>query len=192
MRLIFDSGNKCRQENGWRSSLNAGLRVRRRKVEVTYPDFEEFVASLNAHRVRYLIVGGYAVAFHARPRATKDIDILVDPTVANAKRAVRALEDFLGSPAPNVTIQQLTNPRTLVVLGVPPIRIDILTSIDGVTSFGGAWKRRSQGQFGRVAANYISLEDLMASKAATPPSRLQDKADLAILGRVLASVKKRR
>ncbi|HMA91466.1 MAG TPA: hypothetical protein VKP30_02225 [Polyangiaceae bacterium] len=118
-----------------------------------YPDFEEFIESLNAHRVRYLIIGGYAVAFHARPRATKDIDVLVDPTVANARRVVNALTSFLGSIGPDITVARLTNPRTLVVLGVSPVRIDILTSIDGINSFAGVWKRRSQGRFGRAIAN---------------------------------------
>ena len=63
---------------------------------MTFPDFEEFIASLNAHRVRYLIVGGYAVGFHARPRATKDIDVLVDRTRANARRTRACLIELLG------------------------------------------------------------------------------------------------
>lgn len=155
-----------------------------------YPAFEEFIESLNVHRVRYLIIGGYAVAFHARPRATKDIDVLVDRTVANARRVIRALAEFLGPPDPDVSVEQLTNPRTLVVLGVSPVRIDILTSIDGVTSFAFAWKRRVQGRFGRALANYIALDDLIAAKAATPASRLQDKADLAVLQRALAAGKR--
>jgi hypothetical protein len=148
---------------------------------MAYPDFEEFIECLNAHRVKYLIVGGYAVAFHARPRATKDIDVLVEPTVANAKRAIVALGAFLGAATPDITVARLTNPRTLVVLGVAPVRIDILTSISGIMSFGAAWKRRVQGQFGRTPANYIALEDLIAAKAAT--DRPQDKADLAVLER---------
>lgn len=68
---------------------------------MTFPDFEEFIASLNAHRVRYLIVGGYAVGFHARPRATKHIDVLVDRSLANARRTRAALRSFLGADAPN-------------------------------------------------------------------------------------------
>jgi hypothetical protein len=94
---------------------------------VTFRDFEEFFASLNAHRARYLIVGGYAVGFHARPRATKDIDVLVDRTRANARRCIAALTTFLGTTPPNITVAKLESPRALVVLGVPPIRIDILT-----------------------------------------------------------------
>jgi len=153
---------------------------------VIYPDFEEFIASLNARRARYLIVGAYAVAFHARPRATKDIDVLVDPTAANAKRVLAAMHDFLGTPMPNVTVERLTNPRTLIVLGVAPVRIDVLTSIDGVPAFAAAWKRRARGVFGETPTQYLSLVDLIATKSATPASRVQDKADLVHLKRVAA------
>jgi predicted nucleotidyltransferase len=152
-----------------------------RRESVEFPDFEEFIASLNAHRVRYLIVGAYAVGFHARPRATKDIDILVDRTAANARRVRAALVSFLGSPAPNITQAKLENPRTLIVLGVSPVRIDILTSIDGVASFTGAWQRRCEGRYGSTLAYFLSLEDLITAKAAS--GRPQDLADLDALER---------
>ena len=156
---------------------------------MTFPDFEEFIASLNAHRVRYLIVGGYAVGFHARPRATKDIDILVDRTATNARRTRAALRSFLGADAPNITLAKLMDPRTLIVLGVAPVRIDILTSIDGVRSFTAAWKRRARGVYGSADAHFISLRDLMASKSAA--ARPQDLADLDVLRRVEARRKTR-
>jgi hypothetical protein len=104
------------------------------RASLIFPDFAEFIACLNANRVRYLIVGAYAVGFHARPRATKDIDVLLDRTPANARRGCKAITSFLGSSPPNVTDAALMNPRTLIVLGVAPVRIDILTSIDGITS----------------------------------------------------------
>ena len=148
---------------------------------MTFPDFVEFIASLNAHRVRYLIVGGYAVGFHARPRATKDIDVLVDRTASNARRTRAALLAFLGADAPNITEARLMDPRTLIVLGVAPVRIDVLTSIDGLRSFGAAWKRRSTGSYGTAVAHFLSLEDLIASKAAA--GRPQDLADLDVLRR---------
>lgn len=156
---------------------------------MSYPDFEEFIASLNAHRVRYLIVGAHAVAFHARPRATKDIDILIDPTPANAKRAHAAIIDFLGADAPGITVDKLVDPKTLIVLGVAPIRIDVLTSILGVDSFAKAWRRRVEGSFGATPTQYLSLQDLIAAKDATPATRLQDKADLAVLQRVASKVR---
>ena len=144
-----------------------------------FPDFAEFIACLNANRVRYLIVGGYAVGFHARPRATKDLDVLLDRTQANARRACTAIASFLGTPAPNITVSALMNPRTLIVLGVPPVRIDILTSIDGVSSFAAAWKRRAQGHFGDVPTQYISRDDLVAAKRAS--ARPQDLVDVDVL-----------
>jgi len=151
---------------------------------VTFPDFEEFIASLNAHRVRYLIVGGYAVGFHARPRATKDLDVLVDRSQANARRTRAALLAFLGSDAPNITLAGLMNPRTLVVLGVPPIRIDVRTSIDGVPAFAAAWKRRVDAAYGASPAHWISIDDLITAKVAS--GRPQDLADVDVLRRVVA------
>jgi hypothetical protein len=151
---------------------------------VAFPDFEEFIASLNAHRVRYLIVGAYAVGFHARPRATKDLDVLVERTVGNARRTRACLVDFLGSEAPNITEEKLLDPRTLIVLGVAPVRIDVLTSIDGLPSFAAAWRRRAKGSYGSVPAAFLALEDLMAAKRAA--GRPQDLADLHLLRRVVA------
>jgi hypothetical protein len=151
---------------------------------VTFPDFEEFIASLNARRVRYLIVGGYAVGFHARPRATKDIDVLLDRTAANAVRARDAITDFLKAEAPNITKAKLLDPRTLIVLGVAPVRIDVLTSIDGVPSFAAAWRRRARGTYGATPAMFISLVDLVASKRAA--GRPQDLADVDVLERARA------
>ena len=151
---------------------------------MTFPDFEEFIASLNENRVRYLIVGGYAVAFHARPRATKAIDVLVDRTVANAKRLRKALARFLDSDESVFDLAALTNPRTLLVLGSPPVRIDVLTAIDGVPPFAAAWKRRSEGSYASTPAHYISLADLIASKRAA--GRAQDKADVDVLERTAA------
>jgi hypothetical protein len=157
---------------------------------VTFLDFEEFIASLNAHRVRYLIVGGYAVGFHARPRATKDLDVLLDRSVANVRRARAALIAFLGAEAPNITEAKLTDPRTLIVLGVAPVRIDVLTSIEGVPSFAAAWKRRVAGSYGSTTAQFLSLGDLIAAKAAA--GRPQDLADLDVLQRVARRVEKKR
>jgi hypothetical protein len=148
---------------------------------LTFPDFEEFIASLNAQRVRYLI----AVGFHARPRATKDLDVLVDRTEANARRTVAALRRFLGARARNVTVAKLRNPRTLVVLGVAPVRIDVMTSIAGVPSFRAAWQRRVEGRYGATVAWFVSVEDLVAAKQAA--GRPQDLADLDVLRRVRKS-----
>lgn len=151
---------------------------------MTFPDFEEFVASLNAHGVRYLIVGGYAVGFHARPRATKDLDVLVDRTAANARRVQAAVTAFLGGPAPEISIEKLQDPRTLVVLGRAPVRIDLLTGIDGVPSFRAAWARRVEGRYGDALVWFLSLADLISAKSAA--GRPQDLADLDVLRRAAA------
>ncbi len=149
---------------------------------MTHRDFEEFFACFNAHRVRYLVVGAYAVGFHGYPRATKDIDVLVDPTVNNAKRVLAALKQFLGVVPPNFNEQKLVNPRTLLVLGIPPIRIDILTSIAGVNSFARAWDRRARGRYGSVGVGFISVGDLRKAKKAS--GRPQDLLDLENLSAV--------
>lgn len=152
---------------------------------MTFPDFEEFIALLGVHRVRYLIVGGYAVGFHARPRATKDLDVLVDRTAANAARVQRALADFLGEGAlSDITLDKLQDPTTLIVLGRAPVRIDLLTGIDGVTSFRAAWSRRAIGRYGATAASFISAEDLLRAKLAS--GRPQDLVDADVLRRAAA------
>lgn len=102
-------------------------------------------------------------------------------SAANARRTRAALVNFLGSDTPNITEEKLQNPRALIVLGVEPIRIDILTSIDGLSSFSLAWKRRVKGRYGNVAANYISMVDLITAKKAS--GRPQDLADVDLLER---------
>lgn len=149
-------------------------------------DFEEFIAALNSRRVRYLLIGAHAVAFHAQPRATKDLDVYVDPTPANAKRLQLAIRDFFRGSPPGYADSDVLDPDVIIQLGVAPVRIDILSRVPGITSFSGAWKRRAEGRFGAVPARYLALQDLMLAKAAA--GRPQDLADLASLGRA----KKRR
>lgn len=148
---------------------------------MAYPDFEEFIGVLNARRVRYLIIGAHAVAFHARPRATKDLDVLVDPTPANARRLREALQDFFGGSPPGYADSDILDPDAIIQIGVAPVRIDILCKVDGVESFSRAWRQRAEGQFGSVKAHYLSLDDLVAAKTAA--AREQDLADLVSLRR---------
>lgn len=146
------------------------------------PDFEEFIAALNAHGVRYLIVGAHAVAFHARPRATKDLDLLIEPTDANARRTLKAIREFFGGADLGYSVDDLTDPHWIIQLGVAPIRIDLLAAIPGCPSFKDAWNARVQGRFGSVSANYLSLDDLIRAKEAA--DRDQDRADVRSLLRV--------
>ena len=144
-------------------------------------DYEEFIAALNAHGVRYLVIGAHAVAFHARPRATKDLDILLDGTPANARRALAALRDFFGGADPGYGVADLTDPRWIIQLGVAPVRIDLASQIPGCRSFEAAWKRKVEAQFGSVKTFYLGLDDLIHAKEAA--GRIQDRADARVLRR---------
>ena len=144
-------------------------------------DYEEFIAALNVHGVRYLVVGAHAVALHARPRATKDLDILIDPRSSNARRVLAALRDFFGGVDLGYSTEDLTDPGWIVQLGVAPVRIDLISHLPGCPSFSAAWKNRVQARFGSVPANYIGLDDLISAKEAV--RRPQDEADLRILER---------
>ena len=144
-------------------------------------DYEEFIAALNDHGVRYLIIGAHAVAFHARPRATKDLDILLDPTPANARRALAALRDFFGGADLGYTVPDLTDPKWIIQLGVAPVRIDLLSQLPGCPSFQAAWKNRVEARFGTVTAYYLGLDDLIRAKEAA--GRAQDRADARVLQR---------
>lgn len=139
-------------------------------------DYEEFIASLNAHGVRYLIVGAHAVALHARPRATQDLDILLEPTVANARKTLAALRDFFGGADPGYTLADISDPRSILQLGVAPVRVDLLSAITGIPDFKAAWRKRIAAPFGPINANYLGFEDLVRSKEAA--GRPQDLADV--------------
>jgi hypothetical protein len=144
-------------------------------------DYEEFIAALNAHGVRYLVVGAHAVALHARPRATKDLDILVDPTPSNAHRVLAALRHFFGGADLGYAAEDVTDPRWIIQLGVAPVRIDVLSEITGCPNFGSAWRRRVEARFGSEPAHYLGIEDLISAKEAA--GRPQDRADLRVLRR---------
>jgi hypothetical protein len=134
---------------------------------------------LNAHGVRYLLIGAHAVAFHARPRATKDLDVLVDPSEENAERTLAAVRDFFGGAELAITVADLTTPEKVIQLGVWPQRIDLMTSMMSGQSFEELWRNRVRGEFGDRETQYISLADLLAGKESS--DRLQDLADAEIL-----------
>jgi hypothetical protein len=123
-------------------------------------DYEEFIAALNAHGVRYLVIGAHAVAYHARPRATKDLDILLESTPENARRALAALQEFFGGTDLGYTAEDLTDPQWIVQLGVAPVRIDLMSEIPGFPSFEAAWQNRVDAQFG---AALLTISDLTTS-----------------------------
>jgi hypothetical protein len=141
------------------------------------PDFRDLFAALNAAGARYLLVGGYAVAFHAQPRFTKDLDVWAEPESANASLVYEALRRF-GAPLEELTASDLERPGTVYQIGVPPNRIDILTAIDGV-SFAQAWPGRVETTYGDQTVPVIGRRHLVLNKRAS--GRPQDLLDLEIL-----------
>jgi len=137
-------------------------------------DFKEFIESLNDNGVRYLVVGGYAVALHGYPRYTKDIDVWVEMTAENASKILEALNQF-GFGSLGVKESDFTLPDQMLQLGHPPRRIDILTSLPGV-EFSECYPSRTTVKVDGVSVNFIDIENLKKNKKAT--GRHQDLADL--------------
>lgn len=145
-------------------------------------DYSELLSILNAHHVKYLVVGAYAVAIHAQPRGTKDLDILLKADPENAKMAFAALAEF-GAPLGNITPADFAQPGPFFRMGREPVAIDILTAIPGV-EFDAAWERRIEAvcdEEANVRAWFISREDLLAAKRAA--GRRQDLADVEAIER---------
>jgi hypothetical protein len=141
-------------------------------------DYKELLELFNAHRVEYMIVGAYALAFHGAPRFTADIDILVRPSSQNAQKILSALTDF-GFGSLNLTTDDFQKLNYVVQLGTPPVRIDIVTSITGVTweeTDGG----KQMGLYGDVPVFFLGRDQYVANKRAT--GRKKDLADLEALG----------
>ena len=137
-------------------------------------DFKEFIQSLNDNQVRYLVVGGYAVAFHGHPRYTKDIDIWVEMEPENAARLIKALDQF-GFGSLGLQAADFLVPDQVVQLGYPPSRIDLLCTIAGV-AFAACYEAKVTVVFDEVPVNFIDLDNLRKNKAAA--GRHQDLADL--------------
>ena len=142
------------------------------------PDFRDLLELLNEHKVEYLIVGGYALAFHGAPRFTGDIDVFVRPAPKNAERILSALTAF-GFQFSNLDIEDFQTPDKVVQLGVPPVRVDLITSISGVT-WEEAQAHKEPGVFGDVPVAYIGRSEFVANKRAS--GRQKDLADLEALG----------
>jgi hypothetical protein len=147
------------------------------------PDFADLLAAFAAAEVRYLVIGGYAVGVHDRPRTTKDLDVYLDPARENITRACSALVEF-GAPESIISDLSSASPDEIVWWGAPPLRIDFLQHVPGVT-FDEAYVRREQIQSGDIVVSVIGLTDLIASKRAA--GRDQDLVDAKRLQRRLAS-----
>jgi hypothetical protein len=141
-------------------------------------DFRDLFELLNAHKVEYVIVGAYALAFHGAPRYTGDMDIYVKPDAANAQRMMAALNDF-GFGSADLSATDFETEDKVVQLGFPPVRVDIVTSITGV-SWEEAATGRIEGKYGDVLVYYIGRQQFMSNKRAL--GRKKDLADLEALG----------
>ncbi len=136
-------------------------------------DFEELLKLLENHKVAYMVVGGYAVAFHGYPRFTKDIDIFYKNDDENIRTLKSALIEF-GFNSEDLPDDVFKTPGNIITFGVEPVRVDILNEIDGI-GFDDAWNNHVQGKYGNTVVNFIGKNDLIKNKTST--KRLQDKAD---------------
>lgn len=140
-------------------------------------DYEGLLELFNKHKVKYCIVGAYAVALYAKPRYTKDIDILVEPNEDNSRRIIKSLNEF-GFKSLGLTEKDFASEGKIVQLGYEPVRVDLITSIGGV-SFKEIWKNRKIANYGKEKVFFIGKKELIKAKRAS--GRKQDKADLEIL-----------
>ncbi len=141
-------------------------------------DFKELFELFNTHHVEYVIVGGYALAFHGAPRYTGDIDIFVKPEQENARNIITALNAF-GFGDVGLTADDFTAKNKVIQLGAPPVRVDIITSITGIT-WDQANSGRVEGRYGELKVWYIGRKQFIANKKAT--GRMKDLADVEALG----------
>lgn len=142
-------------------------------------DFLDVLLALNEAEVDYLVVGAHAMALHGVPRATGDLDLLVRPSPRNAERVLAALHAF-GAPleAHGVTRSDFENPGNVYQIGLPPRRIDLLTSISGV-DFDRAWDSRQKVEIAGLEVAFLGREALLANKKAS--GREKDLADVRLL-----------
>ncbi len=137
-------------------------------------DFKEFIRLLNENSVRYLVVGGYAVAFHGYPRYTKDLDIWIALEKENAANVINALDQF-GFSSLGLKAEDFLEPDQIIQLGYPPNRIDLLTTVEGV-NFESSYATRVEVTIDEILMSLIDLDNLKKNKKAV--GRLQDLADL--------------
>lgn len=150
-------------------------------------NLKQLLSSFNANEARYVVVGGYAVFVHAQPRMTKDLDIFIESSPSNAKAVYASLAQF-GAPLQNITLADLQTPSVVIRIGVPPICVDILQSIDGIdfdTVYAGSALYLIDDE---VPTRYISAEHLIINKLAS--ARPQDLADVAAIRQAQAASRK--
>ena len=140
-------------------------------------DYEEFLSLFNKHKVKYCIIGAFAVAFYAKPRYTKDIDILVESSKENAQKILKVLEEF-GFKDLSISQEDLTTGGNILQLGYEPLRIDLLTKLEGFL-FEDIWKNKMVGEYGSEKVYFIGLDDLIRNKKQS--NRPTDRIDIDLL-----------
>jgi predicted nucleotidyltransferase len=145
-----------------------------------FKDFRDFIHLLNLQEVEYLVVGGYALAFHGKPRHTGDLDIWINISETNAAKMVNVLDEF-GVGSLGLSRADFLKEGYVSQIGYPPLRIDILNSIDGI-SFPAAYRNKQTLKLEEIEISYIGLEDLIANKKAT--GRSQDLTDVKQLAKL--------
>jgi predicted nucleotidyltransferase len=139
-----------------------------------HPDFKDFLKLLNSHNVKYLLVGGYAVGYHGYPRATGDMDIWIELSESNSKKVTSTFRDF-GMPNEKISEDLFLEKNKVIRMGVPPVRIEIITSASGVT-FDECYSNRDVIEIDGIPINFISLRDLKRNKRAA--GRHKDLEDI--------------
>ncbi len=143
-------------------------------------DYKDILRIFNEHKVRYLVVGAYAVSYYTEPRFTKDLDIWIEPAEKNAQNVFDALKVF-GVPLKGISSDDFTNKKLVYQIGVAPIRVDIITGLTGL-NFANAWRNKKRVKYGNTTMNMIGIEELISSKKGI--KRDQDKLDLKKLKRI--------
>lgn len=138
------------------------------------PDYEDLFKILNKYKVRYLLIGAYAVVYYTQPRFTNDIDVWIDATRDNAGRVFIALKEF-GAPLKNICREDFMDRKNIYQIGVAPVRIDIIMGCTGIT-FDAAWKNKVTSKYGKTRIYIMGMKDLIKTKKKV--GRLQDRLDL--------------
>ena len=141
------------------------------------PDFDEFIASLNAHGAEFMVVGAFALALHGAPRFTGDLDIFVRPTIGNASRVLAAVRAF-GFPVTELQPPDIANTNRILQMGVEPVQIRVMSAISGV-SWDEAWQDRVVGPCGQQQVAFLGRETFLRNKRAA--ARPKDLADIDAL-----------
>jgi len=141
---------------------------------VVSQDYEDLFRVLNAHKIKYLVVGAHAVVFYTVPRFTKDLDVWIPPALNDATQIYEALKAF-GAPLRDLTVEDFQNTSTLLQIGVAPVRIDIMLAVPGI-SWEQAWKHRRRSRYGKTPIHILGFSELVQAKKAA--NRPQDRLDL--------------